>query len=154
MRVNRLALLALVLLAAACAGPRPDPAPTISAPTESAPPSPNVPASPGRVQDARPAIYVAAGLSPRMTLQDVADLVITRIHRMEREAGRVVKPPRILSIRAFATQVGVQWQVEAEGTFTSHRALGLSTSSSLPVAASGHFVVLDADATVIGFGFP
>jgi hypothetical protein len=69
---------------------------------------------------------------------------------MEDWVGQVAKPPRIVSIQARAVGSGIQWTVRAEGTFTS----GRPRVSPVPVAASGYFVISDADGTVLGFGFP
>jgi hypothetical protein len=149
MRIKQLALLALMLLAA-CAAPRPTPAPATLPTNPSPPPFATVSPSTATVREPSPAISIAAGLIPRLTPEEVAEQVVDRIHSMEREAGQIVKPPKILAIRATATEGGIEWRVEAEGTFAS----GPPRVSPPPVAASGYFVISDADGTVIGFGFP
>jgi hypothetical protein len=149
LRVKQLLLLVMVFLAA-CAAPRPTPAPSTSLTNPSPPPSATASPSPATVPELSPAISIAAGLIPRLTPEEVAEQVVDRIHSMEREVGQIVKPPRILAIRATAAEGGIVWRVEAEGTFTS----GRPRVSPPPVAASGYFVISDADGMVIGFGFP
>jgi hypothetical protein len=147
---HQLVLSALVLLAAACAAPRPTPAPATSPTNLSPQPSATVSSSPATVRDPNPAISIAAGITPRLTAAEVAELAVDRIHSMERTVGQVVKPPRVLAIRATGVEGGIEWRVDAEGTFTS----GRPRVSPPPVAASGYFIISDADGMVIGFGFP
>jgi hypothetical protein len=150
MRMKHLVLAAPILFAVACAAPTPTPQPTTARATPLPSPSATASASDANVGEPSPSVLIAAGLTPRLAPRDVADLVIGRIHDMERQVGRVVTPPRVITIRAIAAADGIEWRVDAEGTFTSARPRG----SPSPVAASGYFVILDADGSVIGFGFP
>ena len=150
MRITGLAALAAGLLFAGCAAPRPTPEPTASQASHAPSPSPSEPPSPAIEPEASPEISIEAGITPRMTPEDVAAVVIDQIHSMERMVGHIVAPPRILSMRATTAEGGIHWQVRAEGTFFSPR----PRTSPPPIAASGHFLISDADGTVVGFGFP
>lgn len=116
-----------------------------------------------------PAIVVSIdrGLSPRMRPEQVAAIVINQIHGMERLAGRVVVAPRILRITATSAaavsrlepgagepgqpELGIEWVVRAEGTFTTNRG---PVSGAASVAGSGFFQISDGDGSVVGMGFP
>jgi hypothetical protein len=148
MRTHQLVLSALVLLAAACAAPRPTPAPATSPTNLSPQPSATVSSSPATVRDPNPAISIAAGITPRLTAAEVAELAVDRIHSMERTVGQVVKPPRVLAIRATGVEGGIEWRVDAEGTFTS----GRPRVSPPPVAKHGEaaHVVKHAEGAATG----
>jgi hypothetical protein len=95
---------------------------------------------------APPVVTIDPGITPRMTPEQVESTVIAQIHAMEAMVGYVVRPARILTVTATA---GIRWRVQAEGTFTSNRPRG-----SPAVAATGYFVLNDADGGVIEFGYP
>ena len=97
---------------------------------------------------AQPLVTIGAGVTPRMTVDQVESIVLAQIHAMEATVGRVVSPSRIVSVTATAGS----WRVTAEGTFTTERRPpGLSSPM---VASTGYFVINDADGTITGFGFP
>jgi hypothetical protein len=105
----------------------------------------------GLLPEPGPIIEVATGLTPRMHPDEVTEQAIDRIRRMEEQVGRAVAPARVLRMTATTRAgVGVVWQVTAEGTFTTNRGL----SDEPRVAGSGHWVIADADGSVIEFGFP
>jgi hypothetical protein len=150
MRTSQITVFAMVLTVVGCAAPRPIPSRAVTPSNQPATTPPSRSASPSSVVEPVPAISIDAGLTPRLTPDEVATQVIHRIHAMEDWVGQVTKPPRVVSIQARAVDGGIQWTVRAEGTFTS----GRPRVSPLPVAASGYFVISDADGTVLGFGFP
>lgn len=95
-----------------------------------------------------PLVTIAAGVTPRMTVDQVEAIVLPRIHAMEATIGAVVRPARIVSVTATAGS----WRVTAEGTFTTNR--GPAGQRSPMIAPSGYFVINDADGTINEFGFP
>lgn len=144
---KRLLCVTAVLFVVACAAPLPSRETSTSRATPL--PVPSATASHAATAD-KPEVSIAAGLTPRMRPEELAEQVIDRIHAMEREAGRVETPPRIIAVRAEKAADGIEWRVDAEGTFTSPR----PRVTPLPVAPSGYFVISDADGSVLGFGFP
>lgn len=114
-----------------------------------------------------PVIRIDDGVTRRMAPNDVAELVLERIHAMEATLGHTEKPARIISVtattaggvarlgpdagRGDAPALGVQWVVRAEGTFINDR---MPPGAEPMVATSGYFVISDLDGSVIGFGFP
>jgi hypothetical protein len=94
-----------------------------------------------------PLVTIEAGITPRMTPEQVEAIVIAQIHSMEAMVGHVVRPARILTVTAVAGR----WLVRAEGTFTTNR---YPPGASPGVAATGHFTIDDADGGVIEFGYP
>ena len=96
-------------------------------------------------------ISIQPGLEPRLTPDDVTAQVLHSIQVMERAAGRVVAPPRIVSIRASSGAWGIQWEIRAEGTFIAWRA---GRGARWEPAASGHFVIADADGLIVEYGLP
>ena len=145
---KRLLLATPVLFVVACGAPLPSPETTTTPATPR--PVPSATASQTAAIDPKPEVSIAAGLVPRMRPEELAEQVIDRIHAMERQAGRVEMPPRIIAIRAEKAAEGIEWRVDAEGTFTSRR----PRATPPPVAASGYFVISDADGSVLGFGYP
>jgi hypothetical protein len=71
---------------------------------------------------------------------------VRQVGAMKATVGWEVRQARILTVTATA---GIRWRVQAEGTFTSNRPRG-----SPAVAATGYFVLNDADGGVIEFGYP
>jgi hypothetical protein len=114
-----------------------------------------------------PVVRIEEGVSPRLAPDEVANLVIERVHHMEQAVGRAATPARILSMTATtaagiarlephagqgqAPAPGVQWLVRAEGTFVNNRT---PPGAEPMVATSGYFVISDADGSILGFGFP
>jgi hypothetical protein len=114
-----------------------------------------------------PVITIEAGLTPRMTVEQLETAVLDRIHGMELQVGTAVRTARIVSVTATTSSgvealepgvghpdpapPGIQWLVRAEGTFTNNR---VAPRGSPMVAATGFFVIDDADGGVIAFGFP
>jgi hypothetical protein len=112
-------------------------------------------------------ITIEAGLAPRMAAEEVEALALRHIHLMEGMVGTVVRPARILSVTATTASgvatlepkagqqeppaAGIQWLVRAEGTFTNSRT---PPGASPMTAATGYFVLDDADGSIINFGFP
>jgi hypothetical protein len=102
-----------------------------------------------------------------MTTGEVSTIVLAQIHAMETTQGRVVTPARIVSITATTSagvarlepdagqrqppDPGIEWLVQAEGTFTNERT---PPGAAAMVASSGFFVIADGDGSIIGFGFP
>lgn len=132
----------------------------------SRPGGPHAPSGPTPQLLAQATISIETTAQPRMTARQVADLVVSQIQRNEALLGRSVAPIRILSVIAVAGDrigevqpgaaalsppvSGIVWVVRAEGTFTTNRGL----ASPPPTAASGYYLVLDADGSVLGMGFP
>ena len=93
-----------------------------------------------------------------MTARQVVDRVLVLIHRNEEVAGRVLSPPRVLSMTAITgaqiAQVepaagqqepayqGIVWVVRAEGTFTTNRG---PNRMDPPTATTGFYVLADVD---------
>lgn len=75
----------------------------------------------------RPTVTIPAGLRPRMTPAEVEQFALGHIQAMERIAGVVLRPARVLRITAIAGGAaapgfdGVTWRVDAEGTFARNR---------------------------------
>ncbi len=140
-------VVAVAVLAAACTGPGSASSPSLS--------------------PSGPVVTIEAGLTPRMTAEQVEAVALQQILRMESLVGAVVRPPGILAVTATTVAgvasleprsghqeppaPGIQWLVRAEGTFTNNRT---PPGASPMVAATGFFVIGDADGGVIGFGFP
>ena len=117
--------------------------------------------------DAGPTLVVSPGLAPRMTARQVSERVLALIHRNEEIAGRVMMPPRVLSLTATTgagiaaiepaagqhepVLQGIVWVVRAEGTFTTNRGPNRGVP---PTATTGFYVLADVDGSVISFGFP
>lgn len=97
-------------------------------------------------------IAIDAGISPRLTPDEVAAQALVHIDGMERMAGQVARPPKIVSIRASSGAWGVQWHVRAEGTFVVMRP-GRGSTRPAP-AGSGYFLISDADGLIVGYGLP
>jgi hypothetical protein len=114
-----------------------------------------------------PVVTIEAGLTPRMTPEEVEAVAIQQIHLMEGMVVAAVQPPKILAITATTASgvetlepgsghqappvPGIQWLVRAEGTFTNDRG---PSGASQAIAPTGYFVIDDADGGVIGYGFP
>jgi hypothetical protein len=114
-----------------------------------------------------PVVAVDPGLQPRMSPAQVAAIVLERIDAMEEIAHRVVAVPRIIRMTLTrADQVtrvepragqgpsdmsGV-WVVWAAGTFVTQH--GRAVVGPFQTAASGSFVISDADGSIVSFGFP
>jgi hypothetical protein len=113
-----------------------------------------------------PVVRIEEGVSPRMSPNEVSDLVIERLQAMEQAVGHAATPPRILSMTATtaagiarlephagqgqAPAPGIEWLVRAEGTFVNNRTPPVAEPM---VATSGYFVISDADGSILGFGF-
>jgi hypothetical protein len=111
-------------------------------------------------------ISIDSTLHPRLTPGQVADLAVAEIGRNEAILGRTLAPVRLLSITAVPGEriddvepgaarlappvTGIVWVVRAEGTLATDRGL----ASPRPSATSGYYLVLDADGSVLGMGFP
>jgi hypothetical protein len=93
-------------------------------------------------------VTIEAGITPRMTPEQVEAIVIAQIHGMESMVGYVVRPPRILTVAASS---GIRWTVRAEGTFTNNR---YPPGGRPGVAATGYFGINDVDGSVVEFGYP
>lgn len=105
----------------------------------------------GLLPEPGPIVDVSPGLKPLMHPDEVADHAIYWIHVMEKQVGRVVTPAKVLRLSATSRPgVGIVWRVTAEGTFTTDRGFAVGPR----VAASGYWVIADADGSVIEFGFP
>src|SRR5665811_333942 len=98
---------------------------------------------------ATPTVVVPSSLAPRMPPRQVEDLIIGMIHRNEAMAGQVIRPPRIVSMTASATTQGIEWDVRAEGTFTTNR---FPPGASPGAAATGYYVISDSDGGVLDYG--
>ena len=112
-----------------------------------------------------PTVRIEAGVSPRMTPDQVAAAALERIHAMERTVGHVAKQAQIVSMTATtaagvarleprhggASTPGTLWLVRAEGTFANNR----TPPGGEPLfATTGFFVISDVDGSVLEFGFP
>jgi hypothetical protein len=119
--------------------------------------------------EATPHVVIPAGLSPRLSPEDVAQEAMKRIHGMEQLTGEVATPARIVSISATTLgglasklpgratadpglgDTAIVWFVTAEGTFVNNR----TPPGAAPiVAVSGYFIVLDGDGSILDLGFP
>lgn len=114
-----------------------------------------------------PVIKIDAGLTPRMSAEQVEAVALNEIHAMESMVGAAVRAPRIVTITATTNSgveklepgsghgdppaLGIQWLVRAEGTFTNNRT---PPGANPMVAATGFFIIGDADGGIVGFGFP
>lgn len=141
------AVLAVNVLASACAGPDTRATPLLN------------------VGD--PVVTIEAGLTPRMTAEQVGMVALNQIHAMEIMVGAAVRPPRIVTVTATTRSgvekleagsghqeppaPGIQWLVRAEGTFTNERT---PPGANPMIAPTGYFIIGDDDGGVIGFGFP
>lgn len=112
-------------------------------------------------------VVIEAGLTPRMRPDDVAAIAFRQIAAMESMAGRVVAAPRIWRLTATTAAgivrlepgagqgdpmpEGINWLVRAEGTFTTNRG---PVGGAAGVAASGFFIISDANGDILGFGYP
>ena len=122
----------------------------------------------GPTEDPGPPIAVDAGLAPIMTPDRVAAIVLGHIRSDEALIGRALAPPRILRMTVTTSdrvnrvepnagngpqQPGgpfIVWVIRAQGTFATRRGRGPEPIS----ASTGFYVIADADASVISFGFP
>jgi hypothetical protein len=128
-RVNALSLLLLVV-AIGCA-----PAPSVTA-----------------LPVPTPVVVIPSGLVSRMTASEVADFVLSEIHKAEAVVGHALKPARIVSISASGgPEAGVVWDVNAEGTFITNRTP--PGASGMPAGSIGFYRISDADGGILDFGF-
>lgn len=112
-------------------------------------------------------VVIEPGLHPKMQPDQVAAIVLHDIANMEKTAGTVLAAPRILRITATTAggvarlepgsgvgdpmPAGIQWLVRAEGTFMSNRG---PVNGAAGAAASGFYVIDDANGEVISWGYP
>ena len=87
-----------------------------------------------------------------MTATEVANLVLGWIHKNEVVVGHVLKPARIVSVSASGgPAAGIVWVVNAEGTFLTNRMP--PGASEMMTGTSGTYRILDADGSVLEYGF-
>jgi hypothetical protein len=111
-------------------------------------PTPSLPLVPV----ATPAIAIPSGLQTRMTATEVENLVLGWIHENETVVGHALKPARIVSVSASGGPVaGIVWAVDAEGTFVTNRVS--PGASGLAPGTSGTYRILDADGSILDYGF-
>jgi hypothetical protein len=82
-----------------------------------------------------------------MTRADVEAIVLREIAVGEQRAGCVGARARIVAM-AF---VNGEWQVRAEGTFTTD---GGASGAKRICSPTGHLTIHDADGSIVGYGFP
>ncbi len=87
-----------------------------------------------------------------MTASEVADFVLSEIHKAEAVVGHALKPARIVSISASGgPEAGVVWVVNAEGTFLTKR--NPPGASGMLTGSIGFYRISDADGGILDFGF-
>ena len=116
-------------------------------------------------------VEIDEGLTPVMTPEQVARIVLAGIRDSEAIVGRALAPRRILRMSVttsdrvgrFETGAGndpqlrpvgqpsIVWIVRAQGTFATRR---IRLGAQAPTATTGYYVIADADGSITDFGFP
>ena len=125
---------------------------------------------PGPTDEAQ-LIAIDDGLTPVMTPDQVARIVLAGIRDNEAIVGRALAPRRILRMSVTTSdrvnriepgagndpqqrqggQTSIVWVVRAQGTFATRR---IRLGAQAPTATTGFYVIADSDGTITDFGFP